>query len=341
MFEPSLSTQNLIDLCRVLRHNLSAGLTLRHVFRQQASGARRAVRPLAGRVLEAIEKGESLSEALKGEKDRLPPLFLAMVHVGEQTGNLPEIFHTLEQHYMLEQRLRRQIIRQSIGTFLQFVLALLVIAGLIFILGIIAQSNPGTTPITIIPGLSGGSGALIFLGVSFGSMALLWAGGKLFMRYPRQAAPVQAFLLRLPGLGPALYSLVMGRFTMALRLTADSGLSILKVAKLSLEATGNALFFSKADAMVSALKNGATLTDALHQSQLFDEEFLHIVAAAEEGGRVPEMMQHQAEYWHEEASRRLTTLARLLTFGMWLLYAGFMVYMIFRIAGVYLGALGA
>ena len=342
MFEPSLSTQNLIDLCRVLRHNLSAGLTLRHVFRQQASGGSRAVRPLAARVLEAIDKGENLSAALDAEKDRLPPLLLAMVKVGEQTGHLPEIFHTLEQHYLLEQKLRRQIIRQSIGTFLQFVLALLVIAGLIFILGAIAQSRPGTPPISIIPGLSGGSGALIFLGVSFGSMALLWASGKLFMRYPRQVAPVQAFLMRLPGLGPALYSLVMGRFTMALKLTLDSGLSIVKGLKLSLEATGNALFFSKADVIAAALKNGEPLTDALHQSQLFDEEFLHIVAAAEEGGRVPEMMQHQAEYWHEEASRRLTTLASLMTFGMWLCYAGFMIYMIFRIfTGAYLGVLGA
>jgi type II secretory pathway component PulF len=48
-------------------------------------------------------------------------------------------------------------------------------------------------------------------------------------------------------------------------------------------------------------------------------------------------MQHQAEYWNEEASRRLSTLARLMTFCMWLLYAGFMIFMIFRIAGVYLG----
>ena len=340
MFEPSLSTQNLIDLCRVLRHNLSAGLTLRHVFRQQAGGGSRAVRPLAQRVLDAIDRGESLSAALEPERGRLPPLFLAMANVGEQTGQLPEIFEALEKHYLLQQRLRHQIVRQSIGTVIQFVMALFIIAGLIFILGLLAQSRPGTPPITIIPGLSGGSGALIFLGVSFGSIAVVWFGTKWFMRYPRQAAPVQAFLMRLPGLGPALYSLVMGRFTMALKLTLDSGLSIVKGLKLSLQATGNALFVSRSDVIAAALKNGATLTDALQQSGLFEDEFLHIVAAAEEGGRVPEMMEHQAEYWSEEASRRLGTLARLLTLAMWLLYAAFMTYMIFRIAGVYLGQLG-
>ena len=337
MFEPRLSTQNLIDLCRVLRHSLSAGLTLQHVFRQQAGGARAAVRPLAGRVVEAIEKGESLSAALDREKGLLSPLFLAMVKVGEETGQLPEIFHSLEQHYLLEQRLRRQIVRQSIGTILQLIFAILIVAGTIFILGLIAPA--GAQPIRIF-GLSGPGGALIFLAMTFGTLGAIWLAVSMFLRYPRHAAPVQAFLMKLPGLGTALYSLVMGRFTMALQLTLDSGLSIVKALKLSLQATGNAWFNSRTDVIVDALKGGESLTNALLQSNLFDEEFVHIVAAAEEGGRVPEMMKHQAEYWHEEAARRLTTLTRMLTFGMWLMYAGFMVYMIFKLAGIYFGMLG-
>jgi type IV pilus assembly protein PilC len=338
MFAPSLSLQNLIDLCRVLRHNLSAGLTLRHVFRQQSERGASAVRLLAGRVLEAIETGQSLSAALDNEKGRLSPLFLAMVKVGEETGHLPEVFEALEKHYLLEQRLRRQIVRQTLGTLIQFVLALLIIAGLIFILGVVAQSR-GTKPISIF-GLSGAGGAIIFLTATFGTMGLVWLLSALFLRFPRHAAPVQAVLMQLPGLGPCLVALVMGRFTMALRLTLDSGLSIVKGLKLSLHATGNALFVSRSDVVATALKNGESLTDALMQSNLFDEEFLHIVAAAEEGGRVPEMMAHQAQYWHEEAARRLSTLARLATFAMWMLYAGFMIYAIFQIAGVYLAAIG-
>ena len=44
------------------------------------------------------------------------------------------------------------------------------------------------------------------------------------------------------------------RFTMALRLTLDSGLSIVKGLKLSLRATGNAWFVSKSETITSALK---------------------------------------------------------------------------------------
>ena len=339
MFERKLSLKNLIDLCRVLRHTLSAGLTLHHAFRQQADKGGAAIRPLAGRVRDAIEAGDSLGTALEREKDKMPPLLLAMVKVGEETGHVPEVFGSLEKHYQLELKLRRQFWKSALMPLVQFVLALLLIGGLIYILGIIGQSR-GTTPLSIF-GLSGGRGAVIFLATSFGLFAGVWLGGSLFLRFPRHAAPLQRFFLGLPALGPTLYALIMSRFTMALQLTLDSGLSIVKALRLSLEATGNSYFVSRTAAITDALKRGEPLLAALTESKLFDAQFLQMVAAAEEGGRVPEMMAHQAEYYHEEASSRLATLTKLFSFLIWLLYAAFMVYAIFQIASLYLGAMGA
>lgn len=338
MFERRPSLQNLIDLCRVLRHHLSAGLTLHHAFKQQAERGPAHIRPLARRVLEQVETGASLSAALEPERGLLPPLFLAMVEVGEHTGHVPEMFGALEKHYQLEQQLRRQFWRASLLPMIQFVIAIFLIAGLIFILGVIGQAR-GTRPLSVF-GLSGGRGAIIFLTVCFGLIGTLWLLGALFLRGPRQAASVQARLLRVPSLGPCLFAVVMSRFTMGLRLTLDSGLSIVKAAKLSLEATGNAHFVSKGPIIAAALKEGEPLLEALTRSGLFDEHFLSMVAAAEEGGRVPEMMQHQTEYYHEESARRLTTLTKVLSMLVWLTYAGFMVYAIFQIAGIYFQALG-
>ena len=65
-----------------------------------------------------------------------------------------------------------------------------------------------------------------------------------------------------------------------------------------------------------------------------------MVATGEEGGRIPEMMRHQADYYAEEASRRLTTLTKALGMAVWLVYAGFMIVAIFSIANIYLSALG-
>jgi type II secretory pathway component PulF len=65
-----------------------------------------------------------------------------------------------------------------------------------------------------------------------------------------------------------------------------------------------------------------------------------MVAVGEEGGRVPEVMRHQARHYHDEAQRRMTALTRIVTGAVWLAYAVIMALAIFKIAGMYLGALG-
>ena len=337
MFSSKLPLANLIDLCRVLRHNLGAGLTLRAVFKQQGERGLPRVRPLAQRIQTSLESGDSLEVALEREKSAFPPLFLAMATVGEQTGQLPEVFTELEKYYILQQKLRRQLISKSMGPLIQLGLAFFVIALMIFVLGMIGQANNAKGPGIL--GYSGGAGALVFLLLSFGSIFLLVTIYMILTRTLRHKAAIDAFLLRVPVLGPCIEALVVGRFAIAFYLTLETGMPIKQSVRLSLQATGNAAFTARTGAVLEAIKAGEDLTLALSKCRLFPEQFMSMVAMAEEGGRVPEILRHQAEYYHEESSRRLTALTKMATGGVWLLYAIFMIVAIFKIASIYLNAL--
>ena len=62
------------------------------------------------------------------------------------------------------------------------------------------------------------------------------------------------------------------------------------------------------------------------------------MAVGEESGRISEVMEHQAEYYEEEASRRLKLLGQVAAWGVWLLVAVLIIFAIFRIVHVvYLG----
>ncbi len=52
-------------------------------------------------------------------------------------------------------------------------------------------------------------------------------------------------------------------------------------------------------------------------------------------------MAQQAEQYTEEAERRLVVLSKMLGFLVWLVVACFIIFMIFRMAGVYLNALNS
>jgi len=339
LFSKQLPLGDLVLLCRALRHNLGAGLTLRDVFRQQSERGPVQLRPIARRIAATLEQGDSLDKALKREADSFPPLFLALAGVGEETGHLPEIFGELESYFTLQQKLSRQFRSQSIVPIAQLCLAFLVLALLIFILGMIAESR-NTTPPGVF-GLRGGRGAIAFLALSFGTIALVYVGYLFVARRLGQKPALDALWLRVPGVGPCLEAFALARFSVAMQLTLDSGMAITQALRLSLQATGNGTYLAAAPAIVQSLKAGKDLTASLVRGHVLPREFLDMVAVAEEGGRVPEMMRHQASHYHEESQRRLRALTRMASAAVWLIYAVFMIVAIFSIARIYLGALGA
>jgi type II secretory pathway component PulF len=331
LFSSQLPLASLIELCRTLRHNLGAGLSLPDVFRQQSERGPTAVRPVARRIHEDLASGDSLEKALKREKAAFPPMFLSMAGVGEQTGNLPEVFQELERYYALQDKLRKQFIVLSFWPLLQLFGAIFVISGMVFLLAILTPSgNQPFDPLGF--GLTGVRGSVLVLVYSFGSLGLLVAGYLLVTRLLQQKAIVDALVLHVPVLGPCLLSIALARFCLALRLTMDTSMSIIAALRLSLRATGNAAFAAQGDVVKEVLRGGDDLTMALAKTDLFPEDFLNILANAEEGGRLPEVMRHQAEHYQEEAERRLTMLMRMASAGVWLGTAALLIFLIFSMA---------
>lgn len=333
-----LSFSVLSAWSRVLQHNLGAGIALRRIFHQLTERGPHQGRTTASAILEHLDRGDNLETALDEHRKAFPPLFRSLVTVGEQTGNLAEIFAELERYYDLQIRMRRQVIAQSIMPATQLALAFLIIALLIFVLGMIAGAR-GTAPISLF-GLQGTTGALTFLLGSFGSLFLIFLLYRLASRNLKQRASVDRFLLRIPGLGPCLEALAVSRFALVLRLTMESALPIARALRLSFEGSGNAAYAAAAPLAIETVKAGQPLLTALENAEILPEPFLEMVASAEEGGKIPEMMKHQADYYQEEGTRRLTVFTRMLGLGVWMLYAVFMIIVIFRIAGIYFAALG-
>lgn len=331
LFSPRLSLLHLIELCRTLRHNLGAGLTLQAVFRQLATRGTQPVRLVSRRISEIIDRGDNLEDALKVEKASFPPLFVSLAIVGERSGNLPEIMGEMEKFFFLQYRLKRQFYSQITLPVLQFFAAIFIIAGMLWVLGVVAASQ-GSQPMDLFGVGAGAQGALTFLGIVFGTLALLIAFYFLTTRVLQHQALAEELLLRTPILGACMMNFALSRFCLALRLTLETGMHIAAAAKLCLRATGSAAFESRTDVVIASLKQGDSLSEALGGARIFPEEFLNIVAVAEEGGRLVEVMIHQATFYEEEASRSLTALSRAAGYGVYAVYVILMVFAIFTIA---------
>jgi type II secretory pathway component PulF len=336
IFSRRLSLSALASLCRTLRHYLGAGLTLRDVFRQQANKGSAEVRPVAGRIITGLESGDDLEDVLRKETAVFPPLFTALATVGEQTGMLPEVFRELEEYYRMQEKLRRQFISQITMPVLQLVLAIFVVAGVIWILGMI--SNPGSQGYDPV-GLGTGTGpALGFLCGAFGLIGAVLGAYVIGKRVFRQGL-LDGFLLRIPVLGPCLEALAITRFCLALRLTLETAMPIARALRLSFRATGNEAFAAVSPEAERAVKSGDDLTVALAATRLFPEQFRHVIAVGEESGRMTDVLEQQGKQYAEESELRLKALAQAAGWGVWVVVAGIIIFFIFRIAFSYINAI--
>ena len=334
-FSRYLPPGQLAQFCRSVRYSLEAGISPKKIFRQQSELGPIQVRLISKQMESRLEQGDRLRDALAKEKS-FPPLFVQMVGVGERTGYLPEVLSSLEHYYQTQQTLTRQFFSQILLPVLQFTFAVLIVAFVIWIFGVIGGTSENSLSLF---GLRGTSGALIFLGSVVGTLVFLFVGYRLLSRLLKGKELVDKMLLGIPMFGPCMRALAMSRFTLAMQLTMDSGMSIHKGVAMSLAATGNAAFAAMTNRVKKYLKAGEDLTAALTSTRLFSQEFCLMVAVAEESGSVPEVMRKQSQYFQEETERKLKQLAQSAAWGVWLVYAVFAIVMIFQLAGIYFNAL--
>ncbi len=340
MFSSQFPLSALVAWCRTLRHSLGAGLDPIKVFKQQAKSGPRAMRDVAADVAKKLAGGDSLEDALEPYRNRFPPLFLELVAVGEQTGRLEDTFRELEEYFESSLSVQRNFRAQMMYPTIQYVAAVLIIGALIWILGFLAQTGKAITNDPTGLGLTGTAGAIIFMGVGYGFLGAILFGVNLARNNVKWRARLEGKLLMVPVWGPAMLTFALQRFAVALRMCAEAGLRAEKTMQYCFRATCNSAFTTREQWAVATVKKGREIGEALEASGApFPDEFREMIVMGEETGNMSEVMERLAINYREESERKLKTAAQVTGYCVYGMVAIAIIIAIFKIAGIYLGAL--
>jgi len=339
LFTPRIRTKALAGFSRRLATSLEAGVDARRVFAQEVGRATGlGARGRLQAVSDAVQRGESVSDALGAAEDYFPPLFLEMTRVGEEAGQLSETLALLAEHYEGRVRLGRVFLASLVWPLIELTLALAVVGLLIWVQGVIGQSQ-GTKVDILGFGLRGNSGLVVYL-IVVGAIGVLVA---LFVRALARGAlwtrPIQRLALALPGFGKPLKIICLARLAWSMHLTFKTGMDVRRALRLSFQSTNNAYFSDHVRAVEGAVAAGDSLADAFEQTGVFPAEFLNTLRVAEESGRVAESMAHLSRQYLHQAEVAMTVIATMGGFAIWGLVAIFIILMIFRVASFYFSTL--
>lgn len=326
--------------CRALQHGLGAGLSPVKLLRMQGKSGPVPLRAISSDVADRMAKGDSFVDALGPHRDRFPPLFLELVAAGEQAGRLEDVFEELARYFENSQRTRQEFLRLMMYPAFQSGGAVLVIALLIFILGMLTGTGDKPAIDVLGLGLTGTDGAVIFLAVMAGIAAAAFAAVRFIANNNAHRARIEGFALRVPGWGPAVLAFALRRFCLVLRITHEAGLTAEQAVRYALRATANSVFLSREAAVAGKVKRGGEIAPALAKCGApFPKEFLAPLSLAEETGQLSEVMERLAEDYNDDGIRKLKTATQFTGYAIYALVGLLIVIAIFRIASVYLGIL--
>jgi type IV pilus assembly protein PilC len=319
---------------------MEAGLDLRRIWQREASGRSAAeLRRRMEQISTDVAKGVSLTEAIATTGDYFPRLFRELVEVGEQSGQLPEVFRHLADHYDQQVSLRRTFLVALTWPAIQLGLVVFIVGFLIWVMGFIGKITH-SEPIDILGfGLVGNSGLALYL-LLVGGVAAMAAGAVSAAR--RGAAwtrPLLRGVMRLPVLGRALTTLALARLAWSLNLTLETDMPLTRALPLALRSTHHAEFIGHTDEIVRSVAAGDELAEAFANTGRFPTDFLEALHVGEQSGRLPETMTVLSRQYQEQAWSALKTLSVVGAFAVAALVALVIIALIFRLFAFYIGTI--
>jgi type II secretory pathway component PulF len=339
LFSARIGQKELAQLCRRLATGLEAGLDVRRVWgRETGSRLSPGLRRQMDQVAAGINRGETLSDALKQTGKYFPGLFHELVAVGEQTGKLAEVLKRLAEHYEHQLRLKRIFMAAIAWPMLQLGAAVMVIGLLIYVMGFITGMDG--KPIDVLGlGLVGGEGVMIYFLVIFAIAAVIFAMIQAVRRGLAWTRPVQKMLLQIPGLGSQLQTLSLAQLAWTMHLTFEAGMDLLPALPLCLRSTRNARYTDHINEVLTAVRSGDEISEAFAETRAFPRDFLDSLEVGERSGRLPETMAILSGQYQDQAQRALAALTVLAGFAVWGAVAIIIIVLIFRLAAFYLGTI--
>ncbi len=313
----TLSHTQLYLFTEQLAHLLSAGMTL-----DEALGilVRRLKHPRLGALSKSLHQGlidgRSLSQVMRDFPRIFTPLYVNMVSAGEASGALSDILRRLVTHLSELKGLRDRVQQAMVYP------ALLIVVGLGLIVVFIKVMVPQ------LMGFFGKTGQVLpaptrvlleinRLLTSYWWVGLL-AGFGLFTAFKALTRSKEGrhawdrFLWNLPVFSLILRYRYFAQFARTLGTLIENGVTLLRALELLEEISGNEFVRVKMNAVRRAVVDGATLSVALGEQNVFPELFVDMMSVGEQSGKFGATMQMIADVYERELDKQVQITSALI-----------------------------
>ncbi|MBN8463850.1 MAG: type II secretion system F family protein [Dechloromonas sp.] len=276
-------------------------------------------------LIESIEGGQTLSQAMAGHPSVFSKVFVSLIRSGEATGQLPEVLSSLNESLKWEDELASHTKKllmypAFVGTIVlsaTFFLMIYMVPQLKQFVKNMGQALPPQTQLLFFV-----SDLLVGYWWLFLSLPVLAVVvGQLVLRSnPLARLRLDGMKLALPIFGPILKKIILSRFANTFAMLYAAGIPILESIRTTQDIVGNRVVRKALVRVEQSIREGQNVAGAFHDAGLFPPLVVRMLRVGENTGGLDKSLRNVSYFYNrdvkESVEKAQTLIEPMLTLFM-------------------------
>jgi type II secretory pathway component PulF len=278
------------------------------------------------RIQARIESGDSLSNAFAEFPYLFTDLQRAMIAAAEDSGELDLMLRRVSEYLESEFQLREMVKRETFN-------AKINIVGSIFLPPLYIWVTQGWDAY-----FHGVVQPSILISIAF---IAAYCIARVALRNFTVRLMYDTIKAYIPGIGGMVRMLSLAKFARALSSLYGAGVLIPNAMATAAQVTGNAFLSYQISKSLTALMNGATMSQSLASTGAFPQIFLSMVHTGETTGSVDVMLSKIADFYEDEAKTKINNVVKVIPVVLLLVMGVIVCLEAMKALGGYIGDLNS
>jgi type IV pilus assembly protein PilC len=313
-----VARQELINFCFHLEQLASAGVPVMEGLvdlRESVENPR--FREVVGGLVESIEGGRNLSQALAEFPEVFGKVFVSLVRSGEQTGKLADVLKSLSESLKWEDELAAQTKKLmmypafvgSAVLLVTFFLMIYLVPQMTGFIRNMGQDVPFQTRMLIVV-------SNFFVNYWWAMAAapfILWAGLRFAVKHhPGAEYLFDHYKITMPLVGPILRKIILSRFASSFAMMYRSGITVLDAIRSCEEIVGNKPLENALRTVGQQIAEGKNMTAAFTDLNLFPPLVIRMLRIGENTGALDTALLNVAYFYNREVKEAIGKLQSMI-----------------------------
>jgi len=309
--------RDLIVFSRQLATLIESGITILSALQMlEEQVGNKALKKALQRVIEDVQEGESLSEALGKYPQAFPPFYSRMIEVGEQMGNIEAALRQLATYMEKREALARKL--RGAMAYPTFIILLAI--GVVFIMmtftlpaimGLFSEFE-AKLPITTRMLIAVTSFTTTYRSHILAAATSVVALASLYTRTPIGRRQRDLLLLKIPVIGSINVQSNISQLCHTMSILLAAGLPMAEIMSLIVQTMGNVILRQALERVRAEMLQGHGLSQPISQEKIFPSLLAQMVRVGEETGALDSNLETLALFYEEEADRKISALTGMM-----------------------------